>query len=421
MEQQRQESTIALADAALALTSNDSEHAMSIAQRLASIPPATLKAELLALLMALYPASESVANHTHDHEQGSEAESSPVPHAAPAAAAFAHLGEGYFDSPDNGSPLMSCGDPTARQSRRGVEALWSQRERLALEDARNGSATAPGPPWGVTPLAMLHRAMRRDGSCPATRPATILDTSQQPPDATFAHHASPLLRAPPRPTAAAAAAPPPAASPAPPRGSRLDTPLPKDFIISVDDLKLRQRIGSGAAGATYLGSWKGATVAVKVATGGRMGIQGWRAEVAALGQLRHPNVVRCWGVVVGPPMRGVVLEHCGGGDVRHALQAPTPPGFFSRVAEGVATGVAYMHSMGMLHRDLKSSNCLLDAGGGVKVRCLPLPPPCPRFHVCITLFYFRMCTSNHPQIRSVRHPTTHMHTPTPLVPRRSDF
>ena len=66
-------------------------------------------------------------------------------------------------------------------------------------------------------------------------------------------------------------------------------------------------------------------------------------------------------------MRGIVLEHCSGGDVRHALQGLTPPGFFARVAEGVATGVAYMHSMGMLHRDLKSSNCLLDAGGQVKV------------------------------------------------------
>ena len=40
-------------------------------------------------------------------------------------------------------------------------------------------------------------------------------------------------------------------------------------------------------------------------------------------QLRHPNVVRCWGVVAAEPMLGIVLEYCAGGDVRHALKGLT--------------------------------------------------------------------------------------------------
>jgi len=143
--------------------------------------------------------------------------------------------------------------------------------------------------------------------------------------------------------------------------------LPEGFKISLDELKLKQRVGAGAAGATYRASWRGATVAVKVATNGRSGVAGWRAEVAALMQLRHPNVVRCWGVVAADPMLGIVLEYCAGGDVRHALKGATPPRFLWRVADGVAAGMAYMHGMGMLHRDLKSANCLLDLGGGAKI------------------------------------------------------
>ena len=41
-------------------------------------------------------------------------------------------------------------------------------------------------------------------------------------------------------------------------------------------------------------------------------------------QLRHPNVVRCWGVVAAEPMLGIVLEYCAGGDVRHAAQGGRP-------------------------------------------------------------------------------------------------
>jgi len=141
-----------------------------------------------------------------------------------------------------------------------------------------------------------------------------------------------------------------------------------DWRIDWSEVLLERLIGSGAAGMTYAAQWQGATVAVKIATPCASGRESWRAEVRALTRLHHPNVVRCLGTIVAPPTYCLVLEYCNGGDVRQALnQPPTPPNFFWRVAEGVASGMAYLHRKNVLHCDLKTSNILIDQAGGVRV------------------------------------------------------
>ena len=106
----------------------------------------------------------------------------------------------------------------------------------------------------------------------------------------------------------------------------------------------------------------------------------WRAEVSALTQLRHPHIVQCLGAVVEPPTHCLVLEYCEGGDVRSALQKLTPPGFALHVAEGVASGMAFLHRKGIMHRDLKSANVLIvgsstSALGAITSIGNPLGPP----------------------------------------------
>ena len=80
-------------------------------------------------------------------------------------------------------------------------------------------------------------------------------------------------------------------------------------------------MGSGASGTTYMASWRGVLVAVKVAGQGVTRLSEWKAEVAALTRLRHPNVVQYMGAVVEPPTLCLVLQYCSGGDVGRALQA----------------------------------------------------------------------------------------------------
>ena len=70
--------------------------------------------------------------------------------------------------------------------------------------------------------------------------------------------------------------------------------------VSLENLIFRRRIGAGAAGVTYLATWQGSTVAVKIANGGT-GIDGWKREVRALHQLRHPNIVHVLGIICEKP------------------------------------------------------------------------------------------------------------------------
>ena len=109
--------------------------------------------------------------------------------------------------------------------------------------------------------------------------------------------------------------------------------------------------------------------AVKVAAA--KGLGSWRNEAAAMAGLRHANIVRCFGVVVTPPTFGLVLEYCERRDLSELLGGPTPAnmaeGFVLRVASHVAAGMLYLHAQGIMHRDLKSANVLLDATGVAKV------------------------------------------------------
>ena len=143
-------------------------------------------------------------------------------------------------------------------------------------------------------------------------------------------------------------------------------PAMKEWEIDLYEIKFKRRIGQGNAGTTYLADWKGSNVAVKVASITEMGLDGWRNEVQNLQRLHHPNIIRLLGSVYhqSPLTFCLVLEYCDGGELTDALQRPTPPNFFFRVADSIAKGIAYLHTRQVIHRDIKPSNVLLE--GNVK-------------------------------------------------------
>jgi len=98
-------------------------------------------------------------------------------------------------------------------------------------------------------------------------------------------------------------------------------------------------------------------------------------EVDVLKRLQHPNIVRhhaSWlhnTTCCFPPMQGLVtiMDYCAGGDLRDRLDVCARSGehlpestVLSLFAQ-MLMGIAYVHRQKILHRDLKTSNMLLDS------------------------------------------------------------
>lgn len=94
-------------------------------------------------------------------------------------------------------------------------------------------------------------------------------------------------------------------------------------------------------------------------------------EVAIHVQLRHPNILELYHFFEDQDRVYLVMELCSNGEFyqylkrrKAPLSAPEAQIFFKEIVEGVN----YLHEHGIIHRDLKLSNILLDSN--MKPVCL---------------------------------------------------
>ncbi len=92
-------------------------------------------------------------------------------------------------------------------------------------------------------------------------------------------------------------------------------------------------------------------------------------EARALAALSHPSIVAVYDVgdVDGLPF--IVMEHLPGGSLKQRIErtGPLPVLDAAAFAIDIANGLAFAHSRGIVHADLKPSNILFDANGRAKV------------------------------------------------------
>jgi eukaryotic-like serine/threonine-protein kinase len=92
-------------------------------------------------------------------------------------------------------------------------------------------------------------------------------------------------------------------------------------------------------------------------------------EAKAAAGLSHPHICRLFdfGEAEGRPY--IVLELLPGGSLDDRLSDghPLPDDETARIATELASGLAYAHSHGVLHRDVKPTNILFDSEGHVKI------------------------------------------------------
>jgi len=150
------------------------------------------------------------------------------------------------------------------------------------------------------------------------------------------------------------------------RGSLINT--------SIGDYRIDRLLGAGGMGEVYRGvhARLGRAVAVKVLSPegpGASFVQRFWHEARLHATLHHPNIVELYDFIEHRGQLCIVMEYVDGEALsdRVRLRGPLPAAEAIAVFTGVTAAVAYLHSNGIVHRDIKSANVRLASSGAAKL------------------------------------------------------
>ncbi|KAF8634471.1 hypothetical protein AX15_000912 [Amanita polypyramis BW_CC] len=167
-------------------------------------------------------------------------------------------------------------------------------------------------------------------------------------------------------------------------GRVLDDEKPEDrslvfLATSCSSISIRWQqgrfIGAGAFGSVYLAVNldSGSLMAVKEIkfqelTGMSNLYAQIKDELSVMEMLHHPNVVEYYGIEVHRDRVYIFEEYCQGGSLAQLLEHGRieDEGIIQVYTMQMLEGLAYLHSKGIVHRDIKPDNILLDHLGVIK-------------------------------------------------------
>ena len=160
------------------------------------------------------------------------------------------------------------------------------------------------------------------------------------------------------------------------------------MITLAERFVLEHELGSGGMARVYLGRdvVLDRPVAVKVLNsvhGGTDIGNRFEREGRTAARLAHPNIVQVYDAGEAPfdgrETSYIVMEYVPGGDLKELIdrRGRLSGRELAGLGDEVCAGLAHAHGKGVIHRDIKPHNILLDEHGHAKV-CLLYTSPSPR-------------------------------------------
>jgi len=145
------------------------------------------------------------------------------------------------------------------------------------------------------------------------------------------------------------------------------------MISTVDDIILINFIDSGCFAEIYLSKKKDSDmllatkkISLKCLTVEPTLKSYLQNEITFLKEIDHQNIIKLYDVKLKDDSIYLVMEYCNGGSLRKALNAykekngkPFTEEIVGFLMQQILSGVEYLHSQGIMHRDLKLENILL--------------------------------------------------------------
>ncbi len=143
---------------------------------------------------------------------------------------------------------------------------------------------------------------------------------------------------------------------------------------SIGPYRVLFRLGSGGMGEVWRGrdSGRGIDVAIKVLSPDSVRdpdrMRRFAMEARAASALKHPNILTVYDVGESEAGPYLVTEYVEGDTVRNLLNdGPLPLARAADIALQAAEGVASAHAVGIVHRDVKPENLMVNRQGAVKI------------------------------------------------------
>jgi serine/threonine protein kinase len=136
------------------------------------------------------------------------------------------------------------------------------------------------------------------------------------------------------------------------------------LTIPYSHLTFGRKLGNGEFGEVFLGEWRHTEVAIKKLRMKDVSpkiLAAFKNEAGIMARLDSPHTVRLYGITLSPEYT-IVMEYLSKGSLYDVLNTEKALLWSTRsqIALDISIGLAFLHTEGVVHQDLKSLNVLLD-------------------------------------------------------------